>query len=68
MIDLDDGNEVRGFNIDPQDTGGGIAGASGDTGGGTIDDVNIVDTGTAGNQPGWSLTRRRGRSTSRTWS
>ena len=55
VVDLDDGNEVRGFNIDPQGTGGGIAGASGDTGGGTIDDVNIVDTGTAGNQPGLEL-------------
>ena len=55
VVELDDGNEVRGFNIDPQGTGGGIAGASGDTGGGTIDDVNIVDTGTAGNQPGLEL-------------
>jgi VCBS repeat-containing protein len=55
VIDLDDGNEVRGFNIDPEGTGGGIAGASGDTGGGTIDDVNIVDNGTAGTQPGLEL-------------
>ena len=55
MIDLDDGNEVRGLNLDPQGTGGGIAGASGDTGGGTIDDINIVDTGTAGTQPGLEL-------------
>ena len=55
VVELDDGNEVRGFNIDPQGTGGGIAGASGDTGGGTIDDVNVVDTGTAGNQPGLEL-------------
>ncbi len=55
MVDLDDGNEVRGFNIDPQGTGGGIAGASGDTGGGTIDDVSIVDGGTAGSQPGLEL-------------
>ena len=55
VIDLDDGNEVRGFNIDPQGTGGGIAGLIGDTGGGTIDDVNIVDTATAGTQPGLEL-------------
>ena len=55
VVELDDGNEVRGFNIDPQGAGGGIAGASGDTGGGTIDDVNIVDGGTAGSQPGLEL-------------
>ena len=54
-IDLDDGNEVRGFVVDPQGTGGGIAGSSGDTGGGTIDDVNVVDTGTAATQPGLEL-------------
>jgi hypothetical protein len=46
---------VRGLNIDPQGTGGGIAGSAGDTGGGTIDDVNIVDTGTFGTQPGLEL-------------
>ncbi|HEY6691748.1 MAG TPA: hypothetical protein VI006_02790, partial [Solirubrobacteraceae bacterium] len=55
VVDLDDANEVRGLNIDPQGTGGGIAGSSGDTGGGTIDDVNITDTGTAGTQPGLEL-------------
>jgi VCBS repeat-containing protein len=51
VVELDDGNEVRGFNIEPTGTGGGIAGASGDTGGGTIDDVNIIDTAVAGSQP-----------------
>ncbi len=55
VVDLDDGTEVRGLRIDPQGTGGGIAGAAGDTGGGTIDDVDIVDTGTAGSQPGLEL-------------
>ena len=56
VIDLDDGNEVRGLNVDPQGTGGGIAGTAGDTGGGTIDDVNVVDTvGTAGTQAGLEL-------------
>jgi Bacterial Ig domain/Bacterial cadherin-like domain/RTX calcium-binding nonapeptide repeat (4 copies) len=55
VIDLDDGNEVRGLNIDPQGAGGGIAGTAGDTGGGTIDDVNIVDTGTTGTQAGLEL-------------
>ena len=44
-----------GIEVDPQGTGGGIAGAAGDTGGGTIDDVRIVDTGTAGTQPGLEL-------------
>ena len=55
VIALDDGNEVRGFNVDPEGTGGGIAGAAGDTGGGTIDDVNVVDAGTFGVQPGVEL-------------
>ena len=55
VIDLDDGNEVRGFVLDPQGTGGGIAGSTGDTGGGTIDDVDVTDTGTAGTQPGLEL-------------
>ena len=55
VIDLDDGNEIRGLNIDPQGTGGGIAGGTGDTGGATIDDVNITDTGTTGTQAGLEL-------------
>ena len=65
VVSLDDGNEVRGFNVDPSGTGGGIAGASGDTGGGTIDDVRIIDTGTAGHAA-WrsSWTGRPERSTS----
>ena len=45
VIDLDDGNEVRGLNIDPSGAGGGIAGSTGDLSG-IIDDVNILDTGT----------------------
>jgi hypothetical protein len=60
VVELDDGNEVRGFNIDPQGTGGGIAGGSGDTGGGTIDDVNVIDTGTAGTDPGLELNATTG--------
>ena len=55
VVDLDDGNEVRGFTLDPQGTGGGIAGAAADTGGGTIADVRVLDTGTAGTQPGVEL-------------
>ena len=54
VIDLDDANEVRGFNLDPQGAGGGIAGSTGDVSG-TIDDVNITDTGTFGTQPGLEL-------------
>ncbi len=60
VIALDDGNEIRDFNIDPEGTGGGIAGGSGDTGGGTIDDVNIADDGTAGDQPGLELNATTG--------
>jgi hypothetical protein len=55
VVALDDGNTVKGIEIDPQGTGGGIAGASGDTGGGTIDDVRIIDTGTAGTEPSFDL-------------
>ena len=53
VVDLDDGNEVRGFVLDPQGTGGGIGG-SGESGG-TVDDVNIIDVGTPGSQPGLEL-------------
>ena len=60
-VSLDDANEIRGFNIDPDGTGGGIAGGSGDTGGATIDDVNIIDTdATAGQQPGLELNATTG--------
>jgi hypothetical protein len=55
VISLDDGNEIRGFVLDPSGTGGGIAGGTGDTGGGTIDDVSVVDNGTAGTQPALEL-------------
>ena len=55
VIDLDDANEVRGLGVDPQGTGGGIAGSTGDTGGATIDDVRVIDSGTLGTQPGLEL-------------
>jgi hypothetical protein len=51
VVDLDDNTTVRGFVIDPQGTGGGIAGTTGDTGGGTIDNVSITDIGAPGSQP-----------------
>jgi hypothetical protein len=60
VVELDDNNTVRGFVIDPQGTGGGIAGALGDTGGGTMDDVVVNDTGTAGQQPGLDLDQTTG--------
>jgi hypothetical protein len=55
VVDLDDGNLVGGFVLDPAGAGGGIAGSAGDTGGATIRDVNIADTGTAGTQAGLEL-------------
>ena len=55
VVALDDAKEVRGLGLDPQGTGGGIAGATGDTGGATIDDVRIVDSGTLGSQPSLEL-------------
>jgi hypothetical protein len=54
VVDVDDGNEIRGLDLDPAGTGGGIAGTTGDVGG-TIANVNITDTGTAGTQPGLEL-------------
>ncbi|HKP89932.1 MAG TPA: tandem-95 repeat protein [Thermoleophilaceae bacterium] len=48
VVGLDDGNTVAGIEVDPSGANSGIAGAAGDTGGGTIDDVRIIDTGTAG--------------------
>ena len=54
VVSLAAGNIVRGLAIDPSGTGGGIAGGAGDAGG-TIADVRIVDTGTAGTQPGVEL-------------
>jgi Bacterial Ig domain/Bacterial cadherin-like domain/RTX calcium-binding nonapeptide repeat (4 copies) len=60
VVALDDGNELRGFNLDPSGTSRGIAGGTGDTGGSTIDDVNILDTGTAGSLPGLELSGTTG--------
>ncbi|MEA2138176.1 MAG: hypothetical protein QOG56_1326, partial [Solirubrobacteraceae bacterium] len=54
VVALASGNSVRGIDVDPQGTGGGIAGAAGDAGG-VIDDVRIVDTGAAGTQPSLEL-------------
>ena len=53
VVNLADGNTVKGLQLDPQG-GGGISGGSGDAGG-TIDDVLVTDTGTAGTAPGLDL-------------
>jgi VCBS repeat-containing protein len=55
VVSLDDANTVKGLQLDPAGAGSGIAGASGDTGGGTIDDVRIIDTSTAGTEPAFEL-------------
>jgi hypothetical protein len=54
VVVLAAGNTLRGLTIDPQGTGGGIAGGNGDAGG-TIADVRVIDTGTAGTLPGLEL-------------
>jgi hypothetical protein len=59
VVALGSGGEVRGLSIDPQGAGGGISGGSGVVGG-TIDDVVIADTGTAGTQPGLELASTTG--------
>ena len=61
VVELASGNTVTGIDLDPQGTGGGIAGGTGDASG-TITNVNVVDTGTLGTQPGLELD-----ATSGTW-
>jgi hypothetical protein len=63
VIDLAAGNTVSGLNVDPQGTGGGIAGGSGDAGG-TIADVTIIDTATSARNPASSSTARQALGTS----
>jgi Bacterial Ig domain/RTX calcium-binding nonapeptide repeat (4 copies) len=54
VVALASGAEVRGFNLDPSGTGGGIAGVAG-VDSARIGRVNVVDTGTAGTEPGIEL-------------
>lgn len=54
VVTLASGNTVQGFTIDPAGAGGGVAGGVGDVSG-TITNVQITDTGTAGTQPGLEL-------------
>ena len=60
VVDLDDANEVRGLTLDPSGAGAASPARTGDVSG-TIDDVNITDTGTAGTRPGLELDATTGR-------
>ncbi|EAP99107.1 VCBS [Janibacter sp. HTCC2649] len=57
VVTLANATTVRGVQLDPQGAGGGIAGIGTASGPGTstIADVRIIDTGTAGTQPGLEL-------------
>jgi hypothetical protein len=59
VVSLNNGTTVKGLNLDPQGTGGGICGGTAcggnATASSTLDDVNIVDNGTKGTQPGLEL-------------
>ena len=59
VVSLAAATTVDGFTIDPSGTGGGIAGGPGAggaaAGGVTVAHVDVVDTGTAGTQPGIEL-------------
>ena len=55
VVALDDNNTVKGIEVDPTGAFSGIAGGSGDTGGGTISDVRIIDTGVAATNAGLEL-------------
>ena len=53
VVVLASGDTVTGFQLDPQG-GGGISGGAG-VASGTVADVRVIDTGTAGSQPGLEL-------------
>ena len=54
---------VKSFNIDPQGTGGGIFGTGLGATTVTLDDLNVVDNGTKGTQPGLELDTNTGTTT-----
>jgi hypothetical protein len=54
---------VKSFNIDPQGTGGGIFGTGLGATTVTLDDLNVVDNGTKGTQPGLELDTNSGTTT-----
>ncbi|MEA2154406.1 MAG: hypothetical protein QOE11_546, partial [Solirubrobacteraceae bacterium] len=53
VVNLAAGNTLQGLRLDPRG-GGGISGGAGDASG-TIDDVQVIDSGTAGTAPGLDL-------------
>jgi hypothetical protein len=58
VVNLAANDVLKGLQLDPQG-GGGISGGSGDASG-TIDDVKVIDTGTAGTAPGLDLSSTSG--------
>jgi VCBS repeat-containing protein len=63
VVTLAGGATVKSFNIDPQGTGGGIFGTGLGATTITLDDLNIVDNGTKGTQPGLELDTNTGTTT-----
>jgi hypothetical protein len=63
VVTLAGGATVKSFNIDPQGTGGGIFGTGLGATTVTLDDLNVVDNGTKGTQPGLELDTNSGTTT-----
>ena len=63
VVTLAGGSTVRSFNIDPQGTGGGVFGTGLGATTVTLDDLNVVDNGTKGTQPGLELDTNTGTTT-----
>src|SRR3954467_6680970 len=63
VVTLAGGASVKSFNIDPQGTGGGIFGTGLGATTVTLDDLNVVDNGTKGTQPGLGLDTNPGTTT-----
>jgi hypothetical protein len=63
VVTLAGGATVKSFNIDPQGTGGGIFGTGLGATTVTLDDLNVVDGGTKGTQPGLELDTNTGTTT-----
>jgi hypothetical protein len=63
VVTLAGGGTVKSFNMDPQGTGGGVFGTGLGSTTVTLDDLNIVDNGTKGTQPGLELDTNTGTTT-----
>jgi hypothetical protein len=63
VVTLAGGATVKGFNLDPQGTGGGIFGTGLGATTVALDDLNVVDNGTKGTQPGLELDTSAGTTT-----